>query len=92
MVIAKAEYEAWFVAAAASLAGRRGLVETLTPPQSPEHIRDAKGWLSAHMPRKSYREVLDQPALSAVFDMKAALVAPSFGKLWRDVSSLLLGV
>jgi hypothetical protein len=40
-------------------------------------------------PGHSYRETLDQPALTDVFDLNAARVAPSFDKLWRDVGALL---
>ena len=50
VVLAKMEYEAWFLAAAASLAGRLGLDEDIAPPPDPEAIRDAKGWLSGKMP------------------------------------------
>lgn len=90
-VLAKTEYEAWFLAAAGSLAGRRGLDETLAPPDNPEAIQDAKGWLSARMPLgRRYRETLDQVALTATFDMAVARrLSPSFDKLWRDVSGLL---
>ena len=91
-VLAKTEYEAWFLAAAGSLAGRRGLDETLASPDNPEAIRDAKGWLSARMPLgRRYRETLDQTPLTATFDMaEARRLSPSFDKLWRDVRSLLL--
>ena len=40
-------------------------------------------------PGRSYRETLHQPALTAIFDLDAARCAPSFDKLWRDVSELL---
>jgi hypothetical protein len=90
VVIAKREYEAWFLAAAESLAGKRGIDEAVAAPGEPESIRDAKGWLSARMQDgRSYRETLDQPALTAVFDLAAARKAPSFDKMWRDVSRLL---
>jgi hypothetical protein len=90
VVIAVREYESWFLAAAISLRGRRGLSEELTPPKEPEAIRDAKGWLSRHnVEGRSYKETLDQPALTAVFDIDAALAAPSFAKLYRDVQKLL---
>src|SRR5690242_1873951 len=49
VVVAKREYEAWFLTAAESLRGRRRLSEDLVPPPAPEEIRDAKGWLSKHM-------------------------------------------
>ena len=90
-VLAKTEYEGWFLAAAGSLAGRRGLDDSLAPPDDPETVRDAKGWLSARMPRgRRYSERLDQAAFTATFDMAAARRnSPSFDKLWRDIGSLL---
>ena len=92
VVLAKAEYEAWFLAACDSIAGKRGIDESAAPPPEPESIRNAKGWLSAHMPGdQSYSPKLDQPALTAIFDLDSARMAPSFDKLWRDVSSLLAG-
>ena len=88
-VLAKMEYEAWFLAAAESLAGKRGIDDAVTPPDDPEEIRDAKGWLSAQMPPgQPYRETIHQAALSAVFDLNSARKAPSFDKLWRDIRSL----
>jgi hypothetical protein len=50
IVIAMREYEGWFLAAAKSLAGQRGLDEKLVPPIDPESIAGAKEWLMAHMP------------------------------------------
>ena len=90
VVLAKAEYEAWFLASAGSLAGRRGMDAAVAPPPEPESIRDAKGWLSARMPLgQRYRETLHQAAFSAIFDLDTARAAPSFDKMWRDVNSLL---
>ena len=90
VVLAKMEYEAWFLAAAASLAGRLGIDKDIAPPPDPEAIRDAKGWLSGKMPPgQPYRETLHQAALSATLDLEAAREAPSFDKLWRDASSLI---
>lgn len=92
VVLAKMEYEAWFLAAAASLAGQAGIDENIAPPGDPEAVRDAKGWLSARMPRGlAYRETLHQARLSATFDLDLARAAPSFDKLWRDVSALISG-
>ena len=45
VVLAKREYEAWFLASAESLRGRRGLPPDLSPPEDPESIRAAKEWL-----------------------------------------------
>ena len=91
VVLAKVEYEAWFLAAADSIAGLRDIREDAMAPGDPESIRDAKGWLSDRMPvGRSYRETLDQPALTARFDLeRARRGAPSFDKLWRDVRELL---
>ena len=92
VVLAKAEYESWFLAAAASLAGHRGIDEAASPPPDSEAIRDAKSWLSARMPPgRRYRETLHQAALTARFDLDSARAAPSFDKMWRDLASLLCG-
>lgn len=89
-VLATREFESWFLAAAASLAGCRGLPAPLVPPESPESIRGAKEWLRERMPSaRGYSETLDQPALAATFDLEAARRgAPSFAKLHRDLLRL----
>ena len=90
VVLAKCEFEAWFLAAADSLQGRRGLKSDLRPPSNPEGIRDAKGWLSSQMEgNRTYDEVDDQPALTARFDFEKAQQAPSFDKCYRDIVRLL---
>ncbi|WP_433509433.1 DUF4276 family protein [Nonomuraea sp. CA-143628] len=93
VVIAHKEFEAWFLAAAKSLSGRRGLIDPLEPPPDPEGIRDAKGWLTAHkIDGTSYKETADQAALAALFDLEQARGgAPSFDKFCRDVERLLRG-
>jgi len=86
VVLAKREYEAWFLAAAISIRGLRGLAEDLAPPADPEIVSDAKGWLSQRMSGGSgYSPTLDQPALTAAFDLAEARNAPSFDKLWREL-------
>jgi hypothetical protein len=90
LVLAKHEYEAWFLSAATSLRNKRGLAGDLSPPNDPESIRDAKGWLSDHMTSDNrYREALDQPALTAQFDLVEARKAVSFDKCYREVARLL---
>ena len=91
VVLAKREFEAWFLAAAESIAGERDLPIALQPPAEPEGIRDAKGWLTREMPRgRSYRPTRDQAGLTARLDLASARDrSPSFDKLWRDVESLL---
>lgn len=87
VVIATREYEAWFLAAAESLRGQRALPMDLSPPAHPEGIRDAKGWLDERMPG-GYSEALDQPALTAMFDLALARRSDSFDKLFREVGRL----
>jgi hypothetical protein len=90
VVLAKAEYESWFLAGADSIAGFRGIRPDVTAPEEPESIRDAKGWLSDRIAGRSYRETLDQPALTARVDLdRARRAAASLDKLWRDVTALL---
>lgn len=82
LVLAKCEYEAWFLASADSVVS--GAPE---PPANPEDIRGAKEWIRRHQP---YRPTVDQEPLTARFDMaKARRSAPSFDKLWRAVAVLL---
>jgi hypothetical protein len=90
VVLAKREFEAWFLVAAESLRGQRGLPADLTGPPDPEAIRGAKEWLEARMPQgHSYDESSAQPALTAVFDMNIARRADSFDKCHREVVRLL---
>ena len=91
VVLARREYEAWFVAAAESIAGHRGLRSDMTAPAHPESVRNAKGWLTSHMPPgRAYKETRDQPALTYIFDLdQARRRAPSFDKMWRTVVQLL---
>jgi hypothetical protein len=88
-VLAVAEFEGWFVAAAESIAGHRGLPIGITSPPRPEEIRDAKGWLSDRMLNR-YHEVSDQPALAQAFDFDAAAASSrSLRKLLKEVQSAL---
>jgi len=91
VVLAKREFEAWYLAAAESLRGQRGLPPDLEPPPEPEAIRGAKEWLQRHMPfGRRYSETLDQPALAAVFNLELARRrSPSFEKLCREMARLL---
>ena len=90
VVIAKNEFEAWFLAAAESLRGRRGLRNDLNPPDNPEEIRGAKEWLSHQIgSSRTYSETQDQPALTALFDIEQARQADSFDKCYRDIVRLL---
>ena len=90
VVLAKHEFEAWFLAAAESLRGQRGLGDDMHPPNDPEAIRGAKEWLSNQMEgSRKYRETQDQPALTARFDLEQARQTDSFDKCYRDIVRLL---
>jgi hypothetical protein len=91
VVLARREYEAWFLGSAASLAGRRGLPADLRPHPTPELVRGCKEWLSDQMQQgRAYNEVDDQPALTALFELDAArLSCPSFDKCHRELMALL---
>ena len=90
VVLAKHEFEAWFLAAAESIRGQRGLKNDLNAPDNPEAIRGAKEWLSQRMEgSRTYSETHDQPALTALFDIEQARQADSFDKCYRDIVRLL---
>lgn len=90
VVIAKHEYEAWLLAGADSLAGRRGLPDDFQAPPDAEAVRDAKGWLSQRIRNGRYHEVSDQPALTAVLDIDAAVAGSrSFRKFVAECERAL---
>ncbi len=81
VVVAHSEFEAWFIA------GRSGLDlgEVEGDSIEPENIRNAKGWISSHMPGRQYNEILFQPKFSARMDMQAAWTSSrSFRKLCKE--------
>jgi hypothetical protein len=70
VVLANREYEAWFIAAAASLNGHRGFAAGDEVVVDAEAIRDAKGWIKARIASGAYGETTDQPAFSARVDLQ----------------------
>ena len=72
VVLANREYEAWFLASAESLHGRRGFVFDFPKNFDAELPRDAKGWLGERMASGTYRETTDQAAFSALMDLQQA--------------------
>ncbi len=91
VVLAHREYEAWYLAAAESLAGKRNLSHDLIAPTDPEGIRGAKKWLTKQMPGSNkYRPTVDQAPLSQEFDLELARArSRSFRKLWKEVERIL---
>lgn len=90
VVLAKREFEAWYLAAAPSLAGHCGL-GVVQAPADPEQIRGAKEWLSdRRTDGGKYSPTVDQAPLASCFDMKMARAgSPSFNKFCREVEVLL---
>lgn len=92
VVIPKFEFETWFLSAARSLSGLRGLREELQAPPDPEAVRGAKEWLSRNMvPGKKYSPAVDQAALVAGMDLAAARSCASFDRLCREIARLVSG-
>ncbi len=89
VVLANREFEAWFIAAAASLAGCRGFEFSAEDGQvNAELPRNAKGWMAKRMAAGVYRETTDQAAFSAMLDMGMAFEkSRSFRKLCTEWSS-----
>jgi hypothetical protein len=71
VVIAHREYEAWFLGSMESLRDRRNIRADAVSLADPESTRGAKEKLQSSM-LKPYSETLDQPALTALFDLAAA--------------------
>jgi hypothetical protein len=91
VVLANREFEAWFLAAATSLAGQHGFPDDLRSHDNPEVPRDCKGWLTKQRTHgHPYKETVDQAPLTSTFDLKAAREnSPSFDKFYRDATWLL---
>jgi hypothetical protein len=85
VVLANREFEAWFIAAAASLNGARGFSMAPNEQIQAETPRNAKGWMRERMKGGTYSEILDQPAFAAKFDIQQALEnSRSFRKLCKE--------
>ena len=85
VVIANREYEAWFIASAVSLDGKRGFCFGSVETVDAETPRDAKGWMKARMKSCAYRETTDQAAFTASMDLEQAFQGSrSFRKLCSE--------
>jgi hypothetical protein len=84
VVLATREYESWFLAAADSLRGYKGLSETMVAPENFEQIRGAKEWLSQRMSVK-YSPINHQAAFTIKFDLEMARKSLSFDRLIRKL-------
>jgi hypothetical protein len=91
ITIPKYEFETWFLSAAKSLGGLRGLRPELIPPRDPEAIRGAKEWLSRNMlPGRNYSPSVDQTALVAGMDLALARSCNSFNRFCREIERLIV--
>jgi Domain of unknown function (DUF4276) len=89
-VLAKLEYETWFVAAAESLEKYLELPLGFIASESPEEARHGKGWVKQHFRGTRYSETQDQPAMTSVMDLAVCRRrSPSFGKLCRELERRL---
>lgn len=85
VVLAKREFEAWFIAAAASLRGQRGFVFDPANTIDAELPRDAKGWIRQRMTGGTYGPTTDQPAFTKLLDLQQAFGGSrSFRKLCSE--------
>lgn len=89
VVLANKEYEAWFIAAAASINGVRGFSSAGVDVDRCETPRNAKGVMSRQMPGGHYSPISDQAAFSEILDLDQARThSRSFRKLLSSLDAL----
>ena len=88
VVLANREFEAWFIASAATLNGFRSFECTADDVSADaEAPRNAKGWIGQRMQGKSDGVTTDQPAFAGRFDLALAYErSRSFRKLCQEWS------
>lgn len=89
IALAYREYESWFLAAARSLRGHRGLPADLESPADAEEIRGAKEWLGRRMDTP-YDPITHQVEFSRAIDLTEARANASFDRLYNRVKELFL--
>ncbi len=89
-VLAVREYENWLLGDAAAFTRDSAFRDRINPPGNPEHIQDAKRWLSERRTdRRSYRPTIDQARLTELVDIQVVRHrCPSFDKFCREVERL----
>ena len=93
LVLAHQEFEVWFLGGITGIAGHYGLPDDLPPPANPEAIRNAKGWLTSHMPRgRKYSPREHQAPFTSLFDLEQARMLGSFDKCYREIERLVRAV
>ncbi|HMQ14740.1 MAG TPA: DUF4276 family protein [Phycisphaerae bacterium] len=87
-VLARVEYETWFVGAADSLGDYLTLDDDDPAPADPEGQGCGKAWVKKRFRR--YSETVDQPRMTAQMDLKKCRErSPSFDKLCRELQRRL---
>jgi hypothetical protein len=89
VVLAKREFESWFLASAESLRGQRGLPQDLESPDRPEEIPGAKEWLSHRTLSGAYASTVDQASFTHAIDLRLARRAESFDRCYRKIAFML---
>jgi hypothetical protein len=91
VILAKREFEGWFLGSLESLRGVRGIIDDVVSPSHPEEISGAKERMSQFMAgNRTYVAIDDQPALASKFDLNLARnKCPSFDKFRRDFERLI---
>ncbi len=99
IVIAKCEYEAWFLASLETIAGqefegRPGLPARLTYSGDVETVVGAKSWISQNLPKgRIYKETLDQLAMTRLIDTdKARERSRSFRRLCHALEEIVTAI
>jgi Domain of unknown function (DUF4276) len=88
VVLAKCEFEAWFLAAAESLVAKQRLPSNFHVPTNSEEIEKIRGAKERLGP--GYSETRDQPSMTDLFDLASARRnSNSFDKCYREVVRLI---
>jgi hypothetical protein len=99
VVVAKREYEAWFLAAFPSARFRDELMgleytlarQSLPPRTDVEAIADCKSYVAHLIGVKKYEPTIHQPALTEILPFTSAMThrSPSFGRLLTELTALM---
>lgn len=99
IVLAKREYEAWFLASIETIVGkdingRPGLPQTVRFDRDVEELRGVKGWISRNLPgTRIYKETEDQAPMTEHIDLSlAASRSRSFQRFCNSIDDLISAI